>query len=292
MNYNNLKENSTHGNALFPFHVYTHTDKTGLYSVNSHWHQEVEILYVTEGEFELIVNMKSLTLTPGQCICINSGEIHSITSIGNKPSKHFAIVFDLSLLSSSLYDYCQIHYLDPLIQNKLKLPLIIDEQSIFGQKFITEMIEMIDCYQEKHIGYQLSIKASFYKLLSYMAKENQFLMNRDITSKSKDYKLQLMKKVFLFIEENYTQKIYIDQIASEINMNTQYFCRFFKSVTGKTPIDYINQHRIEAATKLLLTTDDKIMDICFSVGFDNFSYFIKTFKQYKTCTPSQYRKEN
>ena len=72
-------------------------------------------------------------------------------------------------------------------------------------------------------------------------------------------------------------------------MNSQYFCRFFKSVIGKTPIDYINNYRIEKSVELLVTTNDKILNICYSVGFDNFSYFIKTFKKIKNCTPSEYR---
>lgn len=290
MNYESLKEKSSHGSALFPLHVYTHIDKYGNYSVNSHWHKEMEIVYIEEGEFELIVNMNSFKLSKGQCICINSGEIHSIDSIGDNTSIHHAIVFDPSILSSSQYDYCQINYIDPLLKGIIKFPTTIDEESKFGAQFINEVLDLINCYKSKKTGYHLSTKSYFFKILCLLVEENKLINNDGFISKSKDYKLELIKKVFKYINENYSNKIYIEDLASQVNMNTQYFCRFFKSVTGKTPVDYINHHRIENAAKMLVTSDNKIMDICFSVGFDNFSYFIKTFKQHKGCTPSQYRK--
>lgn len=72
---------------------------------------------------------------------------------------------------------------------------------------------------------------------------------------SKDYKLHVLKQVVTYIQEHYSEKIYIQELADEVNMNPQYFCRFFKSMTGKKPTDYINHHRIEKAINLLLTTD-------------------------------------
>ena len=63
-------------------------------------------------------------------------------------------------------------------------------------------------------------------------------------------------------------------------MNVQYFCRFFKSVVGKTPVEYINSYRIEKATELLQTETLSISNIALNVGIDNFSYFIKQFKKH------------
>ena len=55
-------------------------------------------------------------------------------------------------------------------------------------------------------------------------------------------------------------------------------------------LEYINSYRIEKATELLQTETLSISNIALSVGIDNFSYFVKQFKKYKNCTPSQYRK--
>ena len=116
------------------------------------------------------------------------------------------------------------------------------------------------------------------------------LNKKNIKSIKKDYKIDLIKKILNYIHENYNDKIYIEDLALEANMNVKYFCRFFKSVIGKTPVEYINSYRIEKATELLQTETLSISNIALSVGIDNFSYFVKQFKKYKNCTPSQYRK--
>ena len=61
-------------------------------------------------------------------------------------------------------------------------------------------------------------------------------------------------------------------------------------MTGRTPIEYLKIYRIEKASKKLLNTDEAVTDIAFSCGFNDLSYFIKTFKELKNITPAQYRK--
>lgn len=287
-----LKENSTHGTPMFPLQVYTHKDALGKYVVPVHWHEEVELIYVEEGELLFRIDMNTIKATTGECIFINSQQLHSIKAIDNAPTLHHAIVFDLNILGSSIYDYCQSRYIDPIIKGALRFPLVISENSTVGEKTIQEVYEMIDVYRNKYIGWELSIKASLLKVISHLAHADLFIKKDTLSLTSKDYKVQSIKKVLTYIYEHYPQKIYIEELAKETNMNTQYFCRFFKSITGKTPIDYINHYRIEQAAKILQTENMKIMEVSLNVGFENFSYFIKKFKEIKKCSPSEYRKLN
>jgi len=82
----------------------------------------------------------------------------------------------------------------------------------------------------------------------------------------------------------------LDELAELINLNPQYFCRYFKRNIGKTITEYINEIRIEKAAQELLETDDKIITIAQNAGFDNTGYFIRRFKEEKGMTPSEYRK--
>jgi AraC-like DNA-binding protein len=118
---------------------------------------------------------------------------------------------------------------------------------------------------------------------------NRFIIKENLLISRGSYKIKLIKKVINYIHLNYYKKIYIEDLAKEINMNREYFCRFFKSIMGRTPVEYINYYRIEQAAKLLSTRDEKILDISLQVGFENFSYFIKKFKEYKKCTPSRFK---
>ena len=80
------------------------------------------------------------------------------------------------------------------------------------------------------------------------------------------------------------------QTLSEICfMSSNYFCHYFKKEIGKTPISFINEYRIEKACEMLSECNLPISNIALSVGFDNFSYFIRKFREYKGITPKEYR---
>ena len=92
------------------------------------------------------------------------------------------------------------------------------------------------------------------------------------------------------MKQHYQERITLEQLASSLHMNKNYFCKFFKQKVGKTPFSYLNEYRINQAAALLLTTDAPITEIAMDTGFDNMSYFIRQFKHCKGCTPSIYRK--
>ena len=73
-------------------------------------------------------------------------------------------------------------------------------------------------------------------------------------------------------------------------MSPQYFCTFFKQMTDKTPFAYVNAYRIERACRKLLGTDLSVTEIAYSCGFNDLSYFIKTFKAEKGMTPRAFRR--
>lgn len=285
---NTLRETVDRGNTLIPLYIY-HQIWTE-YMLYLHWHNEVEIIYVEKGELIFKVDTLPLKVKSGQCIIINSGQLHSAHCVNSKLSIHHAILFDLNFLNSSTNDYCQNNYISPLINQQFKFPLIIDENSKWGNKIIDEVKEALDIYAAKDIAWELSIKASLYKILSILIKEKKINISESPSISPLDYKIEVIKKSLNYIHNNFAHKIYIEDLANEVNMNPQYFCRFFKTNVGKTPVDYINQYRINEAARIIQTEDKKILDICFQVGFDNFSYFIKKFKQYKNCTPSKYKK--
>lgn len=286
----NFKEKSSHGTITFPFHIYSHLDSIGNYSVPFHWHNEIEIIYIEKGELKVDIDMTTILAKSGDYFFINSEQLHLINSLDNKASLHHAIVFSPQILSSSYFDYCEINYIVPILNNIISFPPLLPRDSKINKNILNEILDMISVYQTAPIGWQLSIKSSLYKIISLLISEDMLLNNKKISSIKKDYKVDLIKKIINYIHENYNRKIYIEDLALEANMNVQYFCRFFKSVVGKTPVEYINSYRIEKATELLQTETLSISNIALNVGIDNFSYFIKQFKKYKNSTPSQYRK--
>ena len=104
-------------------------------------------------------------------------------------------------------------------------------------------------------------------------------------SLSNTYFLKIMKYINTYYNENITLR----HVAKIVNMNPNYISQIFKKSTGTTFSHYLTDLRISNAKKMLLSTDISITDISMQTGFNDYFYFLKTFKKYTGCTPSDYR---
>lgn len=100
-----------------------------------------------------------------------------------------------------------------------------------------------------------------------------------------------MNKVFDFVRENFQHPIPLEQIADLASMTEPSFCRFFKKKSGKHFTQFVNEYRLVHASKLLSEGSTSISEICLMSGFNNFSYFNKSFKRFTGKSPSAYRNE-
>lgn len=105
---------------------------------------------------------------------------------------------------------------------------------------------------------------------------------------SNSYFLKIMK----YINTYYNENISLKDIAEVVNMNPNYISQVFKKSTGTTFSRYLTDLRINHAKKLLETTNTSINDISLQTGFNDYFYFLKTFKKYTGKTPSEYREIN
>ena len=94
-----------------------------------------------------------------------------------------------------------------------------------------------------------------------------------------------------YIEENYTKKISLDEIAEALHANRSYLSRLYKSKSGVNLFDDILSRRIELAKEYMRTTDRKVYEISQAVGFDDTGYFSKVFKKLVGMSPKEYRNE-
>jgi len=90
------------------------------------------------------------------------------------------------------------------------------------------------------------------------------------------------------IRKNYREDISLDAAAESCGLSSFYFCRVFKREHGENFRDYLQRHRIEKAKDLLQRRGVSVADVCFSVGFNDASYFSRTFKLYVGMTPTEF----
>ena len=101
-----------------------------------------------------------------------------------------------------------------------------------------------------------------------------------------------MNVVFNFVKDHFQESISIDEVSSLVSMTTPSFCRYFKKISNKTFTEFVNEYRLVHASKLLAEQPMSINEVCYESGFNNFSHFSKSFKQYTGKSASQYRHEH
>jgi len=102
---------------------------------------------------------------------------------------------------------------------------------------------------------------------------------------------RLRRQVDTYITCNVHRDFKLDDIAAHMDMKPSSFCVFFKKLTGKTFVTYLNEYRMERICKQLRETDAPVSEICYDNGFKNIPYFNRTFKRMMGVNPSEYRAE-
>lgn len=283
-----LYENRERGTFLFPFQEYKMTNVSGNLFVPYHWHKDIEILYIINGNLTLTINGLDYTLETGDIYFINKEDLHGITSSYDE-LLYYAFVFPLDILNFDIFDYSQSMYLTPLNNKELIFPTFLIPESASYQKIKNELDNILYMNENSITGYQLDTKVSLLKIISYFIQEGLFINpNKEFTSRN-FLKIKQLRDIISYITEHYYEKIYLETIANEFHMSSKYFCKYFKNNFGKTFVEYLIHYRIERSCSLLQNTDISITELALNVGFDNISYFIKKFKEIKSYTPSEYR---
>ena len=171
-----------------------------------------------------------------------------------------------------------------------------------------ELVDTIGYVQdiETAISFEGKTKEKLQRLMSDMIKQNRverlssIFRIFDAIGKKSIYKIagkikeddkseQRLKKVHLFVLNNYHKHISLDQIAHIVEMQKSSFCTFYKKETGKSFFDYLTNFRINSSCEMLEKTKLSIAEIAIFSGFNDIPYYNRTFKKMKNCTPKEYR---
>ena len=277
-------ENKTHTTPEFPFNVYLCSIPRDFSAVNTHWHNEVELIAIKSGKGIVSVDLVPYEVSAGDFVFILPGQLHSIEQKDGHAMDYENILFEPGLLISSEKNLCN-EYLQLLFSGRISLSPIINSKLSYYLSF-AKCMENIDFQSaSRPSGYQLCIKGNLYQIASFLVSNNA-INNRTEKSKS----IKKVKSILAYISENYSRHITVEDVASHCYYSKSYFMKFFRDIMGMSFIQYLNDYRLEIASQLLLSTSDNILDIAIATGFDNLSYFNRSFKKKYGVTPGKYRK--
>ena len=287
MNKEQLKEKRLHGDPLYPANLYDYAPIGSEPLMELHWHTELELLLVTSGSATFRVGIHTYEVQAGEALFINSGELHE--AIEGRACAFRALVFHPDLIRSAADDTLQVQYLDPLLQGRHLAPVHLTSGDPAHRALLEPLQQLLRLHAERPPVYELTAKGLLLLVLADLVRLSQPAADRTRVA-ADQYKMERLKQAIGYIQSHYSEAVRLRDMAASVSMSEAYFCRFFKDMTGRNPVDYLNQYRMQQAARLIRSTDNKMTDIAMDVGFNHLSYFIGVFKQHYGCTPSAYRK--
>jgi len=120
-------------------------------------------------------------------------------------------------------------------------------------------------------------------------KDARVLSSFEVSPISHSVDQQRIDAICGYLHKHYQDPIRFSAVAARFHMDQAFLCRFFRRATGRTLTEYLNELRIAAAAQLLITTNANVIDICFRVGYGNYSNFSRQFKRLKGFRPRELR---
>lgn len=285
--YEQYHETKSHTDLDFPYTTYLCTIPLDFSHVPPHWHNEFECIIIKKGECLIHIDMISYHAKKGDILLALPGQIHSITQYEQFTVEYENIFFKESFLFSRLDSQSINDALSTVFKGK-KTILTHYHALLEYYPSLYDCIKEIDYLCEHQFPYyELRLKSIwlnfFYIILAHSP-------NMPNTSSSDHRSLSRTKEAILYIQENYTEPLNPDDLATHLGISTSHFMRFFKQSTNMTFTQYLNNYRLIMSSRLLRTSEENILEISNSCGFSSLSYFNRLFKKQFSVTPSEYRR--
>ena len=267
------RESITHKTDGFPMAYYSVDEAHPRYFMLHHWHPEAEFVLVRRGTLTLTLEGRTVDLTAGEFALLPPGAVHN----GIPSQAHYeCIVFDGEELTRILQGFA-----------KEKADKILSCGTMGHQP--SPLPALAEILQKRETGYQPRAIAAFFSLLGQWIciPEEEFCPLLPPLRKSR---LIPFEKAVLYIREHYKEPITLRSISEAAGLSEKYFGEYFRNITGKTPIHYLNEYRTERAAELLIRKEKTVTEVALECGFNDLSYFIKTFRCHYETSPGNYRK--
>ena len=249
-----------------------------------HWHEALEINLVLEGSVKVSTANQTQVFQKNEGFFINRNVLASMDN--ERDCILESHLFHPVFLSGHFKSIFETKYLNPVIQNR-QLELIPLRGESDNQRQILGYLRQLSRLQS-----QPNTEFQTRNLLSQIWISLLEEIRQLDTAPSTGYRSQdRILSMIAFIQENYAEKLTLEQIADAAAVSTRECLRCFRSAIHQSPMDYLIEYRVRSAKKLLETTDLPITEIALRTGWGSNSYFTKMFHRSCGKTPNAYRKE-
>ena len=249
-----------------------------------HWHEALEFGYVVKGSVKVSTPGQVRTFSQGEGFFINSNVLTAMDDVdGCIIESH---LFYPIFLGGHFKSVFETKYLNPVTQNRHLDLLPVRGETPPQKTLLTKLRQLAQLQKSSDTEFQTrNLLSEIWLLLLEELKNTQLHRTQP---KNQDRILTMMA----FIQENYAEKLTLEEIAESAAVSPRECLRCFQSTLQQTPMAYLIEYRVQAAAKLLETTDLSVSEIASRTGWSGNSYFTKMFHRIRGKTPIAYRKEH
>lgn len=241
-----------------------------------HSHYFAELFYVISGKGSFVVEDETFPVKDGDLVIINPAIEHTEKSYKSNPLEYIVLGIDGLSFNFNKANEHKHYSVYNFRENKQRIQFYLttllselEEQKKDFELVCQNLLEVLLIHIMRHANYNLSV--------------TNIVMSKNISREC--------SKVKRYFDSNYADNISLDNLAQITHMNKYYLIHAFTKYTGMSPINYLNNKRIEESKSLLATTDYSISDIASIIGFSSQSYFSQAFKKNLGISPNEYRKQ-
>ncbi|WP_149277586.1 AraC family transcriptional regulator [Pareuzebyella sediminis] len=249
-----------------------------------HYHPEIELVHVNGGSGKRQIGSHISYYSSGDLILVGSNLPHcGFTDKLTGNESETVIQMKQDFLGSDFFDIPEMKKIQSLFElAKGGIAFSGKTKRKIGEKML--ILEYQSDFQRL---------LSILNILNELANSKEFkILNAEgfsIETEIKDN--DRINVVFNHVKTHFKEEITLDEIANMVSMTVPSFCRYFKKITNKTFVQFVNEYRLVHASKILAEQPLSITEVCFESGFNNFSHFNKQFKAFTGQNPSEYRNQ-
>ena len=274
-------------NVLYPLNLPARAYQMTSLNISSHWHLDVEMVYILTGSLKVGINDTSYILSEGDFFIAPSRQLHSYEG-AQSDTELIIAMFNPSLIGypegwpkdKSLKSSVIFNSLLQCAEEKLALKLIKDNL----KAIVTETSSFND--SSKYF-----IHAKLFEICGLCLRHFSIKPASSKTeSNIKTGEIKTIFSILNYIDKNYTHKLTLAGVSEQFNLSTSYLCRLFKNSTGTNFSDYLISIRLQQVKYLLSSSEYSISDIAYECGFENLRTFNRIFKNKNDITPTEFRR--
>ncbi|MBD5504810.1 MAG: AraC family transcriptional regulator [Lachnospiraceae bacterium] len=246
--------------------------------VPAHWHQHLEILYLAKGKMTAYINETSYELLPSDILIVNPQDIHYTHAFGD--CHYYLLQIPSIHLERISTDWKLLHFSEYLPHDSSPDSLNLRLCEIFR--------EFIDLDRNRDKGWHLLFFTRLYYFLYLLYTRGSSLLSVQNKKRTERDFLRIEQSM-QYVRRHYREQISLNQIAAQLSVTPEYFCRLFKKYTGQTFFTYVSQVRLMRFYQELIQTDESITFLLEKNGITNYKQFMRMFKETYGTTPYKLR---